>query len=782
MFLSRNISFLKYAMRKRYSSLSLLPLVLFVHDAYAESTTPVSATTETTATANTAKKTVSDNNQLYQMPTIKAQTDDSAQFGQSVLNQKSIDRYQANNVAQLLDTMPGVSSAGSPRPGGQTLNILGMGGVEDVPITLDGSTKSFDKYRQGSVFIEPEILKKVTVDKGPHNVEVGNGGFGGKVTLETKDPDDLLQPGKNVGAFLKYSYYSNNTQNTYSGAVYGRDKSHTVDGLFYFTKRDSGNVTRPDGSKFLYSAQDQNTYLGKINIYPNDENKFTINAMQSGHTGWEPWAAKRDADNQPSAADIKKYGYDEAWRRKLVDRDQKDHSYSLAYEYTPKDNPLVNVKAKIAYSKTAQHDQRIPDLKTLGALLGSESWVNYANTNVDLSNTSTIKTDTGTHKIKIGFQYQKMSQSIVMIDKNKLTSADYNYGYYTPAFMPNGSQQMYSAYIEDQYQIHNVTITPSLRFDNIINQGKKNLATIYDDESAGHDYSSKSYRGWSPRLALAWAQNDNVTWFGNVSKTWRAPRIDEQYQVQFGQATVPASSRNLKTEKMLAIRLGNQLNFDGLLNQADQLQIRTTYYRNRGNDEIFRNLSIFCEDQAINRQNGGSATSSICGSNYNHSNYRNITGYLIQGYELEAFYNHPYYFAGVTLSTLKGQRDNSPINPWFNQKTWIEEIPSRKATATLGFNVPSQYLTIGWRGVFTDKHTRSIADTDTSTGAAAWKLPQTPGYSLHSIFADWQPAGPKGPQINFSIDNLFNKDYKMYLGEYMTGTGRDYKISVSQMF
>jgi hemoglobin/transferrin/lactoferrin receptor protein len=54
------------------------------------------------------------------------------------------------------------------------------------------SIKSFDKYRQGSVFIEPEILKKITVDKGPHNVEVGNGGFGGKVTLETKDATDLL--------------------------------------------------------------------------------------------------------------------------------------------------------------------------------------------------------------------------------------------------------------------------------------------------------------------------------------------------------------------------------------------------------------------------------------------------------------------------------------------------------------------------------------------------------------------------------------------------------------
>ena len=110
--------------------------------------------------SNTALANVNAKNQIYQMTpiVIQAEKEDTIQFGQSILNQKAIDRYQANNVAQLLDNMPSVGSAGSPRPGGQTINILGMGGVEDVPISLDDSIKSFDKYRQGSVFIEPEIL------------------------------------------------------------------------------------------------------------------------------------------------------------------------------------------------------------------------------------------------------------------------------------------------------------------------------------------------------------------------------------------------------------------------------------------------------------------------------------------------------------------------------------------------------------------------------------------------------------------------------------------------
>ncbi|WP_347299591.1 Plug domain-containing protein, partial [Clostridium perfringens] len=95
---------------------------------------------------------------------------DSVAAGRSVLDKEDIERVQADNIASLLDRLPGVGMAGSPRPGGQSLNIWGMGDMEDVKVVLDGAPKGFEKYRQGSVFIEPELLKKVEVDKGPHNL------------------------------------------------------------------------------------------------------------------------------------------------------------------------------------------------------------------------------------------------------------------------------------------------------------------------------------------------------------------------------------------------------------------------------------------------------------------------------------------------------------------------------------------------------------------------------------------------------------------------------------
>lgn len=721
--------------------------------------------------------------QLYQMPTIilQAREDDTTQFGQSTLNQKSIDRYQANNVAQLLDTMPSISSAGSPRPGGQNINILGMGSVEDVPISLDDSVKSFDKYRQGSVFIEPELLKKLVVDKGPHNVEVGNGGFGGKVSMETKDATDLLREGHQIGGLLKYSRFSNNSQNTYTAAIYAKTEIDLADAILLYTKRDSGNVKRPDNSEFLYSAQEQDSYMAKLNFYPTSSQKITLNAIQSGHKGWEPFAAMRDQDAVPTESDISKYGYDLAWKRRLVLRDQQDNSYSLHYEFNPEMNPLIHLNTSLSYSKTQQHDERLPEAAgASSSTLGNLSWVNYINTAFKLTNTSHIDGLYGFHKLKLGLQYQKMQQESVMYDRLNRNNPQYNYGFYQPNYMPAGDQQMYSAFIEDQYQWKTLTITPSLRYDNIQNQGYGNYAPRYNDLSAGHDYSAKKYTGWSPRLALAWQPTSYMIWYANISKTWRAPRIDEQFYVQSKLVELSETSRYLKPEKMLAMRLGTEMNFENILQNEDHLQLRLTHYRQEGSNEIFRHRSVFCQTQADLLAQGLDASMRDCNGNFQRGFYRNIGDYNTKAYEVEVFYNQPLVFAGLTYSYIRGQRDHSPINPWFDQKTWITEIPPRKATATLGVNIPEHNLSMGWRGIFVDAQTRSITDTDKT--AVSYSLPKTKGYSLHGIFVDWQPIGDHGPQINFSIDNLFNKDYRMYLGEYMTGTGRDFKLSVSQRF
>lgn len=208
--------------------------------------------------------------------------------GRSTLSSRLIEQKQADNVAELLNTLPGVSSAGSVRPGGQTLNIWGFGKVEDVKIIVDGAQKGFQKYQQGSVFVEPELLKQVEVNKGPHDVKFGNGGFGGVVKMETKDAIDLLDPDQYVGALVKYSFHSNNHQNMVTSAVYGRTQDDMFDGLVYYTNRNSGNFKRPDGFRFVFSEDDMDTYMAKLNFRPNEEHTFTVSGIRSKRDSWQP--------------------------------------------------------------------------------------------------------------------------------------------------------------------------------------------------------------------------------------------------------------------------------------------------------------------------------------------------------------------------------------------------------------------------------------------------------------------------------------------------------------
>ncbi|CDH03003.1 TonB-dependent hemoglobin/transferrin/lactoferrin family receptor [Xenorhabdus bovienii] len=718
-------------------------------------------------------------NEVVKLPSLSVvgSLHNSISAGSSVLKKTDIERTQADNVAQLLDQLPGVSMSGSPRPGGQTLNIWGMGESEDIKITLDDAPKGFEKYLQGSIFIEPELIKRIDVDKGPHNLLNGNGGFGGSVKIVTKDAGDLLRPDENFGGLIKQSYHTNDRQWINSGTIFGRDPNGFVDGLLYVSKRDGHNIKRPDGTHFEYSQNNQTSYLWKTNVYPNDTHTLSFSAMRSESDGWQPWAAKRDGISAPSASDIERYGWNEAWKRKLVFRDQIDQNYSAKWNIAPEDNPWLNLTLTSAYSITKQNDRRLDnkDIKpTSAGLMGQKSWVKYIDTMVDINNKSVFSTGSIEHKLLVGTRWHKNDRDVLMFDKNTVNDQEFNYGYYQPNYMPAGEQQIYSIYMQDSLKLGSVTVTPGVRYDHIKNIGEENKAPRYNNTSPkiNHDYSGVTYAGWSPHLGIMWRTNKNLSLFADISRTWRAPVVDEQYEVQSYKTSLPGSSRNLEVEKMTGIRLGAILDFDNLMLENDSLQIRTTLFRNRGKDEIFKTRGVYCKAQA----DGASPTS--CEKPI--ANHRNLPGYTIEGLEIETFYDSNKLFGKLSFSTMRGQRDASMRDPWIGQKTWIAEIPPTSAHAMLGFKIPQWQMSMGWKGDFIRKQDRSPVDGDPK--ASYWSLPTSKGYALHGLFANWRPPYMKGFEARVTVDNLFNRDYSPYLGGTIPGIGRNFKFSISQQF
>ncbi|HHF0977542.1 TPA: TonB-dependent hemoglobin/transferrin/lactoferrin family receptor, partial [Haemophilus influenzae] len=723
----------------------------------------------------TAKQNSSNSNREELLPIIVNTNDDSNKLpGRSVLKQKNIEQQQADNAANLINILPGVNMAGGFRPGGQTLNINGMGDAEDVRVQLDGATKSFEKYQQGSIFIEPELLRRVTVDKGNYSPQYGNGGFAGTVKFETKAARDFLQENQKIGGFLKYGNNSNNNQKTYSTALVLQNEQKNIDLLLFGSVRNAGDYKRPDNSKILFSKNNQKTGLIKVNWQISPEHLLTLSSVYGIHKGWEPFAAKRDILPKPSSGDIMRYGADIAWKRKLVYRDQKDKNYTLKYNYLPENNPWINLSTQFSYSKTTQNDTRPEKAPPvfLGTL-GNQSWITYSDLTFDINNTSTFNIKSTRHELLFGLQWLKNTRNTLMYDKSKVKKEDYNYGYFQPYYMPSGRQYTQALYLQDQITWKNIIFSTGVRYDHINNIGQKNFAPQYNDISVGQNYSQKNYNGWSYYLGLKYDINHYLSLFTNFSRTWRAPVIDEQYETQYKQSSGPvtATSLNLEKEMINQTRVGGIITLNHLFQENDVFQFRTTYFYNRGKNEIFKTRGVNCVGNAAD-------TNHVCPKII--GNYRNLPGYVIQGAELEAYYQSTYLFGEITYSYVKGKRDTSPRNPWGKTSTWIAEIPPRKATTALGFNIPKYNFTAGWRAEFVRRQDRSPLSGDPE--AKYWSLPASRGYSLHNLFLSWSPAKIKGMNIKITVDNLFNRAYNPYLGELASGTGRNIKFSLSQKF
>lgn len=91
------------------------------------------------------------------------------------------------------------------------------------------------------------------------------------------------------------------------------------------------------------------------------------------------------------------------------------------------------------------------------------------------------------------------------------------------------------------------TVDTTWSGDHVRNRGEANDAPYYSnlDSRVCHDYSDRTYTGWSPRLAAFWNVTPDVAFFASWNRTWRAPVIDEQYEVQGAASTRSATSLNL---------------------------------------------------------------------------------------------------------------------------------------------------------------------------------------------------------------------------------------------
>lgn len=458
-----------------------------------------------------------------------------------VFDTKAIEQAQASTLPELLKTVPGVALLGGVRIQGQGITIRGFGRQSDVRVILDGAPKNFEQYDQGSVFIEPELLKSVEIEKGSTSVKYGNGGFGGTIKMETRSAADMLREGENWGAWLKTGYQSANRGLTESGAVYGRSDFGTpvtYDGLAAITWRKGDDVRVGGGERYLASNSQLTSFTGKLNA--STDNQELIGSLRYGtNSDWGPVAAIR-GQVTPTESDIKKYGYREALLRRLSWREFKDLSGSLEYKFHG-DSDLVDARILLSYSSTQLDSTRPKGLKNYtpsASTGGQEQHSLYSDIHFEAENTSKFQLGGFEHSVNYGVQLNRHKRDTDMFDISRPNDPQYNYGHYAPWFMPGGQQDSVGIYAYDKIAVTDkLMLIPGIRYDFIRSEGTPNAAPRFNNPKVGHDFSAVSHDGVTPAFSVVYEPTSNLQFFADWAYAFRAPNIDEIYSNQSDQSS-----------------------------------------------------------------------------------------------------------------------------------------------------------------------------------------------------------------------------------------------------
>ncbi|MTI02914.1 TonB-dependent receptor [Roseibium sp. RKSG952] len=353
------------------------------------------------------------------------------------IDQEEINDRQANTVAELIDTVPGVTLVNGSTPQGSGINIRGFGANgtfgtdQKVLIQVDGATTGAEElYRIGNqLFTDPELYKSVSVLRGTvGSFEYGSGVVGGAILLETKDASDFTggQPGFR---FRQTFGGASNGDAFLSSSILAWQPTEQYEFLLNYTHREQSDQKDGGGETIGNSAFELPSYLAKAKFSFGDNLEHSLTASWNNSTSQE-----RDVPYDSFGTTSGAFGN--------VDRDIETAVGILRYQYRPADNDLIDLDVNLSYS-----DQQI-DSSAVGRpspLLDADH--RYETTKLTVKNTAYFQTGIVNHDLRVGVEY---------INRERLD-----------AFAaPGGTDRRFAFFAIDDMQVgENWTITPAIRYE-----------------------------------------------------------------------------------------------------------------------------------------------------------------------------------------------------------------------------------------------------------------------------------------------------------------------------
>ncbi len=204
------------------------------------------------------------------------------QLVQTEINSDILEKKQASDIKDVLNTMPSVTVDGNARYSRKVF-VRGMEDKFSV-VTIDGARQEGQLFHHsGDQAIDPAMLKRAEIELGGNSALSGSGAINGSFSYETKDPSDLLKPGESIGARVKTSYQTAYERFATNVAVYAKvnDKLQFM-GIANYSE--DGDLHIPDQKAVTSKQGELKSGLAKVVFIPNDANEFklTFNRYSDG--------------------------------------------------------------------------------------------------------------------------------------------------------------------------------------------------------------------------------------------------------------------------------------------------------------------------------------------------------------------------------------------------------------------------------------------------------------------------------------------------------------------
>ena len=668
----------------------------------------------------------------------------------SVHTREQLDRNNVNSIQDLVRYEPGVSVAGTgQRSGLNGFNIRGIDG-ERILTQIDGvsipDSFFYGPYAQTQRnYVDPEIVKRVEILRGPASVLYGSNAIGGAVSYFTLDPEDIIKPGQDAGARLKAGYSSADESWLTSATVAGRQGD--VDALLHLSQR-NGHETESYGdhggtglSRTEANPMDARTtnVLAKVGWNLADDARLGLtyerykddrdqNILSAVGGPFIPGGPAMNAYRMRTGNDTitrERFGINHQFALDSVLADQV--KWSLNYQIAKTDQRtdelyVASGRQVLRDRQTTYKDRQwVFDAQLDKAFsLGQTDHLLTYGTTLKHEKITGSRSGTGTC-VNIGGTCRGIGQDSAR-DGQALVSD-----------FPDPTVNTYSLFVQDEIRWHNWTFLPGARYDYTRMEPRFTERFLRGLEATGtaptsQDDSARNWHRVSPKFGLTYAFDDHYTAYGQYAEGFRTPtakamygrfqNLDQGYRVE--------GNPNLEPEKSKSFETGLRGNFD-----AGHFDVAVFYNKYRD----------FIDEDAVQSSN---LEQTFQANNIKHAT---IKGAEVKGrLNLDQLGAAPGLYAQGSLAYTYGRNDDSgqPLNT----------VNPLKGVFGLGYDQQHYGGLLSWTLV--KRKTRVDDSTYYAPDGSASKF-RTPGYGVLDLTGYYKVTDDV--TINAGLYNLTDKKY-----------------------